>query len=309
MVFKKSSKSLIVGDLMLDKYICGNVERVSPEAPVPVVHVDKEILTLGGAANVVNNLCGLGIKPFICGMVGSDINAGQILSMLSEKDLLIDGIIIDGDRPTTIKTRIIGNNQQIVRVDYEKTNPVNDRINKSMLEFVQSKLKNIGVIIISDYGKGVVSRQLIVKLIKLVDGSIPIIVDPHVTNFKYYIGVTGLTPNHHEAGVFCGFKLTNDDRVVRAGDYILDKLKCEYVLITRGSDGMTLCTKSDVFHISTVAQEVYDVSGAGDTVISVFAYGLTQGLSLFEAAKLSNKAAGIVVGERGTSIITKEKLL
>lgn len=307
--FKKGlGKILVIGDLMLDNYILGTVDRVSPEAPVPVVRVDKETLTLGGSANVVNNFCGLGVKPLICGVVGSDINAGHILSMLSEKDLFIDGIIIDGDRPTTIKTRVVGNDQQVVRIDYEKISTVNNRITKEMLNFVQTNKRSIDMIIISDYGKGVVSRQLIVEL-TAISGSIPILVDPHVTNFKHYVGITGLTPNHHEAGDFCGFKLTNDERVIKAGDYILDKLKCEYVLITRGSEGMTLCTKSDVFHISTVAQEVYDVSGAGDTVISVFAYGLVQGMSLFESAKLSNKAAGIVVGERGTSVITKEKLL
>ena len=307
MVSEKLQSVLVIGDLILDNYILGTVERVSPEAPVPVVHVDKETLTLGGSANVVNNLCGLGIKPLICGVVGSDINAGHILSMLNEKDLFIDGIIIDGDRPTTIKTRVVGNNQQIVRIDYEKISTVNNRITKEMLNFVRINKKSIDMIIISDYGKGVVSRQLITELISM-SGSIPILVDPYITNFKHYVGITGLTPNHHEAGAFCGFKLTDDARVIRAGNYIIDKLKCDYVLITRGAEGMTLCTKSDVHHIPTVAKEIYDVSGAGDTVIAVLAYGLLRKMSLFEAAKLSNKAAGIVVGEVGTSSITIDKL-
>jgi D-beta-D-heptose 7-phosphate kinase/D-beta-D-heptose 1-phosphate adenosyltransferase len=304
----KDIKILVIGDVMLDKYIWGEVSRISPEAPVPIILKDGQRQVLGGASNVVNNIYGLGAIPIVCGVVGADPNAGHIISMLDQMELPIGGIIIDKDRPTTVKGRVIGNNQQIVRIDEESSKPINSNIMNMVLAFVESSLSEIDAIIISDYGKGIISRKLIYELRDMAKDKI-ITVDPKVGNFRFYKGVTCITPNHHEAGEFCGFKIVNKRTLDRAGKQIIEKLECESVLITQGKDGMTLFEASgNVVHLPARVKRVFDVSGAGDTVISVFTTALAAGTGMKEAAAIANVAAGIVVAEPGTSVIVIDKL-
>lgn len=301
-------KVLVIGDIILDKYIWGEVSRISPEAPVPIIFKESERLVLGGASNVVNNIHGLGATPTACGVVGADISAGHVIGILDKMGLSMDGVVVDKNRPTTVKSRVIGNNQQIVRIDEESLEPINANIMKMLLAFVKNNLSEINAIIISDYGKGVVSRKLIYEL-RNMDKDMIITVDPKAGNFRFYKGVTCITPNHHEAGEFCGFKIVNDRTLDRAGKQILNKLECESVLITQGKDGMTLFeSNGNVVHLPARVKRVFDVSGAGDTVISVFTTALAAKTSMEEAADAANVAAGIVVAEPGTSAITIDKL-
>ena len=305
----KDIKILVVGDIMLDKYIWGRVSRVSPEAPVPVVLKNRENQVLGGASNVVNNIHGLGSIPIACGVVGADINAGYVISTLDGMGLPIGGIIVDKDRPTTVKGRVVGNNQQIVRIDEESSNPISQGIIDTVLSFAKRVLKEIDAIIISDYGKGVISRKLIYELRKMAKDVI-ITVDPNAGNFGFYRGVTCITPNHHEAGEFCGFKIVNERSLNRAGKQLLEKLECKSVLITRGKNGMTLFeANGNVAHFPAIVKRVFDVSGAGDTVISVLTAALAAGTGVEDSVDIANIAAGIVVAEPGTSIITTDKLI
>ena len=304
------SRILVIGDIILDEYIWGDVARISPEAPVPVVDVIRETRNLGGASNVINNIISLGGKAVICGVIGDDNHGNYLIERIREIGVSVEGVIVDPGRPTSIKTRVIARNQQVVRYDREIKNPVDPAIMRRLLKIVENHLDNIDAIIISDYGKGVISSHLIKAVEKLVSGRDTIIViDPKKENFKYYRGVDIITPNHHEAGTFSGFAVKDEDSLVRAGNYILDKLKCKSVLITQGKDGMTLFEKDTTpCHIPTVAQKVFDVSGAGDTVISTLSLGLASGMNKECAALVSNFAAGIVVGEVGTSTVTAKAL-
>ncbi len=306
----KEARILVIGDIMLDKYICGNVSRVSPEAPVPVVEVESEIITLGGAANVAHNLALLGAKPIVCGVIGSDTYGGRLLSYLSELGLEMYGVLTDPDRPTTVKTRVVGNNSQIVRFDRESTMRISNENRRALLAFVQDALKSIDGIIVSDYNKGVVSPLFMHDLREIVKGSdVFIASDPHNDNFYHHRYVNILTPNTDESGYYCGFNIRNEKDLVYAGKKILHELRCGSVLITRSEKGMTLFeSDGSITYIPTVAQTTFDVSGAGDTVVGVFTLGIIAGMGLKEAAKLSNIAAGVVVSEIGTSVITTKKL-
>jgi len=221
-----------------------------------------------------------------------------------------DGILVDRDRPTTIKTRIVAHNQQVVRFDRESRKEIGARSVKHLLDFVQRVRDRIHAVVVSDYGKGVISRQMIRGLRNLLlDSDIILAVDPKTENFEYYRGIDVITPNHHEAGAFCGFKVTDEKSLLRAGRQMIKELGCRSVLITQGKDGMTLFENSgEISHIPTVAQKVFDVTGAGDTVISTFCLGLATGMDLKSAAIVSNFAAGIVVGEVGTSTVRADEL-
>lgn len=303
----------VLGDIIMDEYIWGDVSRISPEAPVPVVDVQQETKMLGGAANVIRNIATLGARPVLCGVVGDDLTGQEILSKLGHLGLSIDGVVREEGRPTSIKTRIVAHNQQIVRFDRESRTEINPESIQGLLSFVDQNLGEIDVIVVSDYGKGVISGPLMKGLEKLVlhadKGSIIISVDPKTGNFEYYKGVDVITPNHHEAGLFCGLEIVDEETLITAGSRILGGLDCRSVLITQGKDGMTLFERGgEITHISTVAKKVFDVTGAGDTVIGTFSLGLAAGLDLKSAAILSNYAAGIVVGEIGTSAVRAEDL-
>jgi D-beta-D-heptose 7-phosphate kinase/D-beta-D-heptose 1-phosphate adenosyltransferase len=304
------SKIMVIGDIILDEYVWGDVARISPEAPVPVVEVTSETIRLGGATNVLNNINSLGGKCIICGVVGDDEWGKYLIDKIGDLGISTEGVIVDKTRQTSIKTRIVARNQQVVRYDRETKRTIDHAIMRRLMKIVEKHLDSINAIIISDYCKGVVSSHMIKAIEEMVSGSDVIVaVDPKPENFRYYRGVDIITPNHHEAAAFCGFKINDDESLVCAGEYILDKLKCRSVLITQGKEGMTLFESgTEPCHIPTVAQKVFDVSGAGDTVISTLSLGIASGMTKESAALISNFASGIVVGEVGTSTVTARQL-
>lgn len=303
-------KVLVIGDVMLDEFVWGKVNRISPEAPVPVVDVIDETLLLGGAANVINNIISAGANAILAGLVGDDSHGRRITRMLEEKGCDAGGVIVDSDRPTTIKTRVVAQGQQVVRFDREKRAPISDAVKEKLIQFLRGKAGKVDAVIISDYGKGLITEELIKEVNRLFNGPGRIVaVDPKVQNFNLYREVTVLTPNHHEAAQGAGVVIENEDDLDKAGRKIIEDLNCNSVLITRGEQGMTLYERDgSKFHIPTAARKVFDVTGAGDTVIAILVLGRAAGLSRHDAAILSNFAAGVVVGEVGTSAVTAEGL-
>ena len=304
------SMILVIGDIMLDKFIWGNVSRISPEAPVPVVEVEHETVMLGGATNVVNNLVSLGGSVMMCGVVGNDPTGKEIISRLDELNVDTGGIAIEVDRPTSVKTRIIAHDQQVVRYDREKTISLKPKTIKGILDFINEKKGNLSALIVSDYGKGVISRQLMDGLKSIIsDCDFPVTVDPNVKNFPLYKDITVITPNHNQAGEIAGIEIINEEDLKKVGKKLLNNKKCKALLITRGKDGMTLFEQEGrVTHIKSIARKVYDVTGAGDTVIATLTLGIAGGLDLKSAAYLSNLSGGIVVGEIGTSTVKIDNL-
>ena len=300
----------VVGDLMLDRYIWGNVNRISPEAPVPVVEVKEESASLGGAANVANNIKSLGGEPLLIGVVGDDHEGEMLFNIMEKNGFNTSGIVIDKERPTTVKTRIIAHSQHVVRIDREVKRPVGYTIRERIKEIVMHNLYNLDAIIIEDYNKGVVVRELIKDIIKLAnENNIIITVDPKFDNFFEFQNVTVFKPNRAEVERVLGVRLTSDDEIADAGKKLVNRLNCNYVLLTRGEKGMTLFEKNgNIMHIPTKAKKVADVSGAGDTVISTLTLALAGGASIVESAVLANYAAGIVVGEVGAVPVDKDKL-
>jgi len=304
-------KVLIAGDLILDEFLWGNVSRISPEAPVPVVHVRSESFMPGGAANVANNIHALGGKAYLAGVVGMDERGSILRQELDKRGVGVEGIVIDGERPTTLKTRVIAHHQQVVRIDKEKIEPLSAGIVDQIIDYIKEMIGQIDAIIIEDYGKGVVTPRLLQEILRLARRHKKIVtVDPKEEHFHYYKGVTAITPNHHEAAQAAGVKMKDMDSIAKVGKALLNKLKCEAVLLTLGESGMQLFEKQGrVTHIPTVAQDVFDVSGAGDTVIGTFTLALAAGANMQDAAKVSNFAAGIVVGKVGIGVVTQEELL
>jgi D-beta-D-heptose 7-phosphate kinase/D-beta-D-heptose 1-phosphate adenosyltransferase len=296
------ARLIVVGDIIMDEYIWGDVSRISPEAPVPVVDIQEETKMLGGAANVLNNIASLGGKPILCGVIGDD-QTGQ-------QGLRTDGIITESRRPTSVKTRVVAHNQQVVRFDRESRKKLRADSVEKILDFIQQMQDGYEAIVVADYGKGVISAELMEGLRGQISHSSAILaVDPKIGNFECYHNIDVITPNHHEAGAFCRMEIVDQESLVRAGNQMLRELDCRYVLITQGKDGMSLFENSgEISHIPTVARKVYDVTGAGDTVISTFCLGLASGLDPKSAALISNFAAGIVVGEVGTSTVKAEEL-
>lgn len=302
---------LVIGDLILDHYVMGRVSRISPEAPVPVVHVESETLRLGGAANVFNNILALGGKADLCGVIGADESGRLLLKELGKSRSGRGGVIIDHDRPTTRKSRVIAHNQQIVRYDMEGRQELKGTLQKRLLRYVESRIRELSCIVVSDYAKGVVSAALMSELTRVAAlRKIPIIVDPKVEHFSYYKGVTVMTPNHLEATQAAGLHGDDDQTINQAGAVIRQRLGCQSVLITRGEKGMSLYEgEGTSWHLPTQARQVYDVTGAGDTVIGTLALALATGASMREAATLANHAAGIVVGMVGTATVSPKQLL
>lgn len=302
---------LIVGDLMLDTFVWGEVRRISPEAPVPVVEVSEESQMLGGSANVAHNVASLGGQVIVAGVVGKDSAGRRIESLFRDLRVPTDGLLVENGRPTTTKTRVIARQQQVVRFDREWKRPLNKESTNRLMAFVKEQLPRVDAVIVSDYAKGVVSREFLDGLRTLLSGSsLPVIVDPKVQHLDYYHSFTMVTPNHHEAARMSGIEIHDAQSLMEAGRYLLDQLRCRTVLITRGKDGMSLFHQDGaVTHIPTVARRVFDVTGAGDTVIATIGLGIAAGLSADDAAILANLAAGVVVGEVGTAVITREELL
>lgn len=301
---------LVIGDIILDEFLWGDVSRISPEAPVPVVEINQETKMLGGAANVVNNIYSLGGHVSLCGVIGDDNTGLELLRTMQEMGLNTDGIITEPQRCTSIKSRIVANNQQVVRFDRETQKDLQPETIEKLIEFIKTKKETLNAIVVEDYGKGVISAPLMKALRDVVlDSNIFIAVDPKEDNFDYYQDVDILTPNQHEAGAFCKIKIVDEKTLIEVGNKMMDKLNCQSVLITQGKDGMTLFEKGkDPCHIPTKAKKVFDVSGAGDTVISTLCLGMSAALDLKTSAFISNFAAGIVCGEVGTSVVKAEDL-
>ena len=304
-------KIMVIGDLILDEFVWGDVSRISPEAPVPVVWVKSESFMPGGAANVANNIASLGATVYIAGVVGNDERAGMLKEALREKGINTDGVITDDSRPTTLKTRVVAHHQQVVRIDREKIEAISSDILDKIIFYIKGMIGEMDAIVIEDYGKGVISAKLLKEILAIAKKKKKIItVEPKEEHFSYYKGVTAITPNHHEAARAVGINIKDNESILKIGIALLKKLNCEGVLVTLGENGMRLFQKNGaITHIPTVAQEVFDVSGAGDTVISVFTLALGLGVNMKDAAYISNIAAGIVVGKVGIAVITQEELM
>lgn len=305
----KRARILVVGDLIMDHFIWGRVRRISPEAPVPVVEVTSESLLLGGSANVVNNIHSLGGYSLVTGVIGGDDDGRRLVKALKAKGISSTGIIVDPKRPTTIKTRVIAHSQQVVRFDREKKDRVEPESFARVLSYIRKAVKSADLVVISDYAKGLITETLVEET-RDICGSLgkPVAVDPKVEHFDYYRGATIVTPNNVEASQASGVDITDDASLHRAGSALFNRLGCGALLITRGENGMSLFEADSETHIPTVAKEVFDVSGAGDTVIGTLALALASGANFKEAAVLANFAAGVVVGKVGTATLTPEEL-
>ena len=305
-----SCRILVVGDVIMDEFLWGRVERISPEAPVPVVQVEEESLVLGGAGNVVNNIISLGGQALLCGVIGNDAMGRELVHMLQKINSPTHGLVVEDRRPTTIKTRVVAHSQQVVRVDREKSESVTEASIERITNTVKEQMGSIDAIVVADYGKGVVTRSLMDGLRSLGQGGQTILaVDPTVRNVALYKDVTLITPNNYEAQQMSGIQIKDDQSLGRAGAHLLEELGCQKVLITQGDKGMTLFEgNGETTQIPTVARKVFDVSGAGDTVIATFILALAAGLTPRQAAVLANLAAGIVVGEIGTATVAASRL-
>jgi D-beta-D-heptose 7-phosphate kinase/D-beta-D-heptose 1-phosphate adenosyltransferase len=303
-----SCRILVVGDVMLDKYYIGKVERISPEAPVPVVNVTSEESRLGGAANVAHNVSSLGGKALLRGVVGRDL-PGRELERLAARER-IQATLVKTARPTIVKARVIGGRQQIVRVDYEQKIALEAPVARHLQEEAASGMEGADVVVISDYGKGVISSDLCAFLIELARRrQLPVIVDPKGTAWDKYRGASWVTPNLKELGDVAGRPVGNDDQSVEeAGKEVLHRHGPHRLLVTRSEQGMSLISNDHVLHIPTRSREVFDVSGAGDTVVATLALALAAGASDAEAIQTANKAAGIVVGKMGTATLSLDEL-
>lgn len=305
-------KILIIGDVMLDRYWWGSVSRISPEAPVPVVQLEKTSLAPGGAANVAVNIAALGAIPLLIGVVGDD-DEGKFLSEILNKSNISANLLLKiEERPTTVKTRIVAHNQHVVRIDNEKTNFLQKEQEETLWLSIENELNKVDLVVISDYAKGLLSRKLLSRLITSArENNKHILIDPKGKDYSKYAGATLLTPNRREAREACNFEeqLVIDD-VATAGKTLISQLGLEALLITQGENGMTLFQNGEKpVHFQTKARTVYDVTGAGDTVIAALAVAMAAGASLLQAAELSNVSAGLVVEEVGTTTINQEKLL
>jgi rfaE bifunctional protein kinase chain/domain len=301
----RDKKVLVLGDIMLDRYIWGSVSRISPEAPIPVVEVRNETSCLGGSGNVSQNLRSLGACPSLTGVVGKDKEGKWIRKNCVDSR----GIFITEKRPTTVKTRIIAHHQQVVRVDVEDKNPIQLHLEEKILEYIR-RGKWDGLII-SDYNKGLISGSLIKEVLSFARRArLPVFVDPKNENFLAYSPVTLLTPNHLEAERVVRHSCSDDQEIEKAGRTIFSRISAKYLVIKRGEKGLSVFQKRrKAIHIPARAKQVYDVTGAGDTVIAVSSLALLAGGSILEASHLANAAAGIVVGKLGTATLEPEELL
>jgi D-beta-D-heptose 7-phosphate kinase/D-beta-D-heptose 1-phosphate adenosyltransferase len=306
-----SIRCLVVGDLMLDEYLWGKAERISPEAPVQVVDVVREELRLGGAGNVVNNLAALGAQVTVCSVIGEDGNGSALLDDFIRRDVAVDAIFRDPARHTSRKTRVVASHQQIVRIDRESREPLAAEVEEQICSWISAHAASYDVILLSDYLKGVLTPRVIEATIAAARPSaVPVLVDPKGTDFSRYRGATVLTPNRKEAEAAAGIPIRDSESLLQAAGMIMDKVGLEHLLITRSEEGMSLFSReSGPVHIPTVAREVFDVSGAGDTVLASLAAGVAAGLGMAEAARLANIAAGIAVGKLGTSTVSPDEII
>ena len=302
----------VFGDVMLDEFVWGDVTRISPEAPVPVVDIRRESVHLGGAANVLANLRALGVRAAVVGVVGADRAGERVRAELRDAGAHDpdENLITDVSRPTTLKTRIIAHSQLVVRADRERRTPVDSLVEERIVAALRKLLKESDALVVSDYDKGAVTPGVLGEILPAAEAAgVPVLVDPKLRNFGAYSPATLVTPNHHEALRVTNTEDDTDEGIAHAAREIRKRLGCRSVLITRGERGMMLLEDGEPTYVPTAAREVYDVTGAGDTVIATLAASLAAGASLVEAAMLANHAAGVVVGKVGTATATDEELL
>ena len=304
-----NKKILVIGDVMLDKYIWGEVSRVSPEAPVQVVKVDKESYAPGGAANVASNVASLNGTTYMIGLVGNDPANKMLISELNSRQINTEGMVEDKNRPTIQKVRVIGKGQQLLRFDYENGNYLDERMETKIFDFVLKRIQNIDAIIISDYAKGIITKNLAEKLISLANEKKKIIViDPKPKHKHFYKNATLITPNNNEACEMLNIEEKDDNDLIKAGKSLLENLNSA-LIITRGEKGMAIFEKNnEITNIPTKAKEVYDIVGAGDTVVATLALALASNATLKEAATIANYAAGVTVGKVGTSTVITDEI-
>ncbi len=312
----KDISVLVVGDIILDRYIWGKVERISPEAPVPVVEVRKMEDRLGGAGNVVRNLLTLGIKSSLCGFIGDDEDGRAVLKMLEKDGAGREGVMIDKERPTSVKTRVIAHNQQVVRIDRESKIQPTPALREGFAALVEAQFENYDALIVSDYGKGVISSNLLRRFEefkrkgKTGVGKKVLFLDPHPANYDQYTAITVAKPNRREAEKASGIKIDSREKAYEAGQILLNKWNAEMMVISLGEDGLAIIEagKTDGIFLETVAQNVFDVSGAGDSVVAVFCAAMACGAKSVVAGDLANIAGGIAVSEVGTVAVPLAKI-
>jgi rfaE bifunctional protein kinase chain/domain len=301
----EGKKVLVVGDICLDEYVLGQVRRISPEAPVPLLEVEEEDSRLGMSGNVAQNITSLGGIPYLVSVVGNDVSAETLKKFLNKKGVASDYLVVDANRPTTRKIRIMTQHHHLVRVDYEMKHFLDDEVEKSLINKVASVIKEIDMVIIEDYGKGVISRRVVEKLVQIAhENKKMVLVDPHRTNpGDFYYGVDLLKPNFEESLALAGISYEDykihKKNISEVGSLLRDKVKSKYVILTQGKEGMSIFSDQEVMQVPTFARQVFDVTGAGDTVIAALALGLSSGFSIDEACVLANFAAGVVVGKVG----------
>jgi rfaE bifunctional protein kinase chain/domain len=305
-----SSRVMVLGDLMLDHFLWGTVTRISPEAPVPVVEVSDETTRLGGAANVARNIHTLGAQPVLVGLVGDDLHGKTLLRAIGEEGIDTRCVVTDPERGTTVKTRVVAHSQQVVRADREDIRDVVGKTFQQILDGVNQEIDGVQALIISDYGKGVITAEILRQVLGLAKQRGKFVaVDPKESHFDLYRGVSMITPNQKEAGYAYGKAITDQASLKEVGQGMLQRFQLEALLITRGEEGMSLFEGDGTLtHFPSMAREVYDVTGAGDTVVGSLTVARTAGASLKEAALISNHAAGIAVGDVGTTAVTFQEL-
>lgn len=306
----RERRVLVIGDVMLDEYIWGEVHRISPEAPVPIVEACRRTYAPGGAANVATNVASLGGQAFLCGVTGNDLLRGHLSRELLSQLVDTDGLIADDKRPTTTKTRVIAHNQQVVRVDSESRTLIRPDIEETLMRHISSIIETVDVCILSDYGKGVVTPYVAQQLIELAQAAgKQVLVDPKGSDYSRYRGATVVTPNVPEAEYAVNRRAANEAKLFEIAQELLDVLATSALLMTRGAQGMSLFVKGcDVFSVPASKRQVFDVTGAGDTAISTLALALAAGATLQQGARIANYAAGVVVGKLGTASLSLDEL-
>jgi D-beta-D-heptose 7-phosphate kinase/D-beta-D-heptose 1-phosphate adenosyltransferase len=295
----------VIGDFMIDHYLWGKSERISPEAPVPVVEILKEEDRLGGAGNVVNNLLALGSKVIVSSVIGK--NSNRLIELLQQKGVDTSGIFVDENRETIVKSRVIASNHQVIRYDKETKTPISKEFEEKILKYLEDNLGKIDLILLSDYEKGVLTKSLTQKIIKLANRhNKKLIIDPK-KNFEKYINAWMIKPNKKELGVAANMEINNEEDLIKAGWKVKEELNLDYLLVTLSEDGMALFGDKYI-KIPTVAKEVYDVTGAGDTVLASLGYFLSENDDLIEAMHFANAAAAVVVSKIGSATVTLEEI-
>jgi len=306
-----SARVLVVGDVMLDQFLVGRVTRISPEAPVPIVRFEREENRIGGAANVANNIVALGASADLVGLVGDDAQAGVLRDSLTARQVGVAGLVVDRERPTTRKVRVVTDrHQQVARVDYERDDEASDAAESELIARAREMAGRAGAIVVSDYLKGTITARLVEELVAMAAArGVPLLVDPKIPHIGYYRGATLVTPNHHEAETATHMRIRTDAEAREAARAFRERAGCAGVLVTRGEHGMWLLDPTVEGALPATAREVADVTGAGDTVIATLALALAAGATSAEAAALSNLAAGVVVGKFGPATVSVDEVL